>query len=66
MRTMHNSKPPPLLATDNLSRRICPVCGSVAYSIAGVHPQCAMEQADLLRVGRLRTRKATEKKRASR
>jgi len=58
---MHNSKPPPLLATD-VPRRICPICGSVAYSIAGVHPQCAMEQADLLRVGRLRRRLRTAAK----
>jgi hypothetical protein len=64
--TMHISKPPPLLATE-LPRRICPVCGNVAYSIAGMHPQCAMEQADLFRVGRLRTRrKAAAKSPASR
>lgn len=59
---MHNSKPPPLLGADQVPRRICPVCGSVTYSIAGMHPQCAMLQADLSRVARLRKRRKTAAK----
>jgi hypothetical protein len=27
-------------------RRFCPVCGKVAYSLSGEHPQCAMTRAD--------------------
>jgi hypothetical protein len=27
-------------------RRFCPVCGKVAYSLSGEHPQCAMKRAD--------------------
>jgi hypothetical protein len=25
----------------------CPVCGHVAYSAAGIHPQCALKRGDL-------------------
>jgi hypothetical protein len=24
----------------------CPVCGKKSYSLGGIHPQCAMRQAD--------------------
>jgi hypothetical protein len=27
-------------------RRFCPVCGMVAYSPSGEHPQCALKRAD--------------------
>lgn len=27
-------------------RKHCPVCGKVAYSRGGVHPQCALARAD--------------------
>jgi hypothetical protein len=27
-------------------RRFCPVCGKIAYSISGEHPQCAMKRSD--------------------
>jgi len=27
-------------------RRFCPVCGKVAYSLSGEHPQCAMKRSD--------------------
>ena len=28
------------------TRAICPVCKQPAYSLAGIHPQCAERQAD--------------------
>ena len=28
------------------TRPICPVCNQPAYSLAGIHPQCAERQAD--------------------
>jgi hypothetical protein len=28
------------------ARKTCPVCGKVAYSLGGVHPQCALARAD--------------------
>lgn len=28
-------------------RRFCPICGKVAYSFSGEHPQCAMSRSDL-------------------
>jgi hypothetical protein len=31
------------------SRPLCPVCKKAVYSRAGIHPQCAMIQADPLR-----------------
>ena len=27
-------------------RKFCPVCGKVSYSLAGEHPQCAINRAD--------------------
>ncbi len=31
------------------SRPICPVCKKAVYSRAGIHPQCAVSQAESLR-----------------
>jgi hypothetical protein len=31
------------------TRSRCPVCGQAVYSRAGIHPQCAMRQADPVR-----------------
>jgi hypothetical protein len=44
-------KPTPI----NLERNtaLCPVCGKRSYSQHGVHPQCAMIQADAPRQMRL-------------
>jgi hypothetical protein len=50
---MQSSKPPPLFAGRPV-RRVCPVCGAIAYSIAGMHPQCAMQQSDPVLARRLR------------
>ena len=39
-----NRKPQPLIPIP--PRKVCPVCGAVSYSSAGIHPQCAMREAD--------------------
>jgi hypothetical protein len=41
-------------------KNLCPICGKPAYSLGGIHPQCAMQQADEPRLNRLRTTKAAE------
>ena len=43
-------------------KNICPVCGKPAYSLGGVHPQCAIEQADEPRILKLRAARAAEPK----
>lgn len=40
-----NRKPFPLFLAPQ--RAHCPVCGEISYSAAGIHPQCAVQQADL-------------------
>jgi len=40
----NNKKPTPLIP--GISNKICPICGEVSYSRDGIHPQCAMIQAD--------------------
>jgi hypothetical protein len=42
-----NKRPTPLIAEPG--KKICPVCGKPSYSPAGVHPQCAVRQADAAR-----------------
>jgi hypothetical protein len=32
----------------DLDRKRCPVCQQPVYSLAGIHPQCAVKQADAL------------------
>jgi hypothetical protein len=39
-------------------KHLCPVCGTPSYSLGGVHPQCAIEQADAPRILKLRATKA--------
>ena len=41
---MAEHKPQPLYHLRN--QKHCPICGEVSYSAAGIHPQCAMAQAD--------------------
>lgn len=53
---MSEKKPTPIV--NEPSGKICPVCGKRSYSQGGVHPQCAMVQADAPRKMRL----AAEKK----
>lgn len=41
---MSNKRPTPIIA--ERGKKICPVCGTPSYSASGVHPQCAVRQAD--------------------
>ena len=41
-------------------RNLCPICGKATYSAGGIHPQCAMQQADEPRLVRLRAAKSVE------
>lgn len=43
-------------------KHICPVCGKAAYSRGGIHPQCALEQADAPRILQLRAARAAAPK----
>jgi tRNA(Ile2) C34 agmatinyltransferase TiaS len=40
------------------AKPVCPVCGTTTYSAGGIHPQCAVEQADQPRLEKLRRTKA--------
>jgi NADH pyrophosphatase NudC (nudix superfamily) len=42
---MNHKKPTPSIAPER-NARFCPECGKRAYSASGIHPQCAMSQAD--------------------
>ena len=48
---MHR-KPQPLQTSPK--RKHCPACGEVTYSSSGIHPQCAMMQADQKRMDRVK------------
>jgi predicted nucleic-acid-binding Zn-ribbon protein len=41
---MSNKKPDPIFQSSQPN--VCPICGSASYSAAGIHPQCAVKQAD--------------------
>ncbi len=61
---MSEQKPVPTLVR---ASKICPVCGKRSYSREGVHPQCAMVQADAprkLRLAAERKALAAERQRA--
>jgi len=60
---MHQKKPEPLFQ-DPPAQKFCPVCGEVSYSKAGIHPQCAVTQADSLRRKRQKAPPKTVKKSA--
>lgn len=47
---MSEKKPDPLIPRQRNER--CPVCGEISYSLAGVHPQCSVRQADEKRMNR--------------
>jgi hypothetical protein len=55
---MQHKKPVPLVT--GCRRPICPVCGQTSYSRAGIHPQCAVKQADNKRLERIRERGRAE------
>ena len=56
---MSLKKPKPLHVAN---RKMCPVCGEVSYSHAGVHPQCAVVRADELGLKLQETALETAKK----
>lgn len=53
---MSEKKPTPMIRDNN--GKSCPICGKRSYSRDGIHPQCAVHQADAPR----RERLAAEKK----
>ena len=55
---MQHKKPVPLVTGS--PRPICPVCGQTSYSRAGIHPQCAVKQADNKRLERIRERSTAD------
>ena len=44
------------------ARRFCPVCGKVAYSLSGEHPQCAVARGDA--AFRAKQKKRSERRQA--
>lgn len=44
-------KPTPMISQRNGKK--CPVCGQPSYSAGGIHPQCAVVQADSPRKSQL-------------
>lgn len=50
---MAHKKPSPLIPRQ--ARSPCPVCGEISYSLAGIHPQCAVRQADARRMEEIRS-----------
>ncbi len=57
---MDSRKPEPLFTTPSLGS-ICPICGKKSYSVGGIHPQCAMQQADAPRQALLAALKREKK-----
>lgn len=59
-----NRKPSPLFRT--ALGKECPICHKKTYSKAGIHPQCAVIQADAPRQLRLKAMKRAEKQQLER
>jgi hypothetical protein len=57
---MYQKKPTPFI--NEHTKRICPVCGKQSYSAGGIHPQCAVQQADAPRQRQLKANKEAEAK----
>jgi hypothetical protein len=55
-----NHKPQPLYIVPQ--RKQCPVCGASSYSASGIHPQCAMHQADTKRMAKVKPMAKSAKK----
>ena len=49
---MSEKKPTPWISQPG--GKVCPVCGTRTYSHAGIHPQCAVHQADSARAEKLK------------
>lgn len=43
-------------------KHVCPICGKPSYSLGGVHPQCAIQQADESRMVKVRAERSAEPK----
>jgi hypothetical protein len=52
----------PVVIVPQLLKNLCPICGKASYSRGGIHPQCAMQQADEPRTLRLRAARIAESK----
>ncbi len=59
---MNTNKPEPLFVAP--LGKMCPMCGKRTYSVGGIHPQCAVRQADAPRQKRLADQKKRERARA--
>lgn len=46
----------PVVVAPQPERTKCPICGQTTFSRGGVHPQCAMQQADAPRIAQLRAK----------
>lgn len=55
---MSEKKPTPRIGQP--SGKSCPVCGQQTYSRDGIHPQCAVLQADSARTEKLKTERKQE------
>lgn len=61
---MNTHKPEPLYPAIERGK-VCPVCGKRAYSLGGVHPQCAVQQADAPRQRQLADERARARQQAA-
>ena len=55
---MSEKKPTPRIS--KTSGKVCPVCGKQTYSKGGIHPQCAVHQADSARAEKLKAERKRE------
>ena len=55
---MSEKKPTPWIAQSG--GKVCPVCGHQTYSQGGIHPQCAVHQADSARTEKLKAERKSE------
>jgi len=62
--SLHNNRKPEPLLDQPSTGRPCPVCGKKSYSSTGIHPQCAMQQADEPRQRQLAAEKRREREQA--
>src|SRR6478752_2405084 len=53
----------PVIVIPGPEKILCPICSKPTYSRGGIHPQCAMEQADEPRVTLLRNARRADVKR---
>ncbi len=56
------SKEEPVLIAPQRPKILCPVCGAPTYSAGGIHPQCAVHQADDSRMAKLKTQRVEASK----